>query len=939
MPFPDQDLELTCEAALGADLTAAPSTWVWTDLSARVIDTPITITRGVVVGAGTQKTGAVTGLALLNDDGALTPHLMTSPYWPNIDLGTPVRLSIRTDPTPYLHDTFTRTGTSWGTPTTGPAWTSGAASTTNGTQGVITQPAVSTAVNRIPCTRRDTDTTYTITIPAVAAGALIATGPRLREDGTDYVWSQIVFGVGGTLQLRLTTNSGGVVTALTTVTVGTYTANSTWTCRTRLVGDHVQVKVWAAAGPEPAAWQLDYRLTTNLVAGTTMAMLCSVFTGNLNLPVTTLWDNIAITQPAYSRFEGYIADVQPTFRRLPDGSTHSVAQVRLGGVGTRLELRSAPALSPLRRSLQLAPVPPIAYWPLEDAAASTSAASAFEEQPAMTVSGPAVFSFATGEPDDVFLYRYGSTALCSIAAGAKLSAPVPVTANVTSWTVSINVQVYAALAGIGDIRILEWTTPSSRFNRWSLVNAASPNQYVLYVYDDTLNAQVLVATLAPAYTGLVGIDVTAEQNGPDIDVRIVVDSSVVGTGGITGTIGPVTRVTVNPDRANTTNSTSAIGIRFIAGHVMVHDIKVDSALPYYYDLNLTPPWLTRGDRAWAYEFAHGRILRLCTEERIPCRVLGDVYTSGKTMLGAQQEGAFTDLSRAAIDAESGGLILEEEFGYVHRPRTDRYNAPVDLTVDMDTYAYTGGTDPTQVLVPQLDARAANRWTVQRTGGSEATHAAPEPFRKRRGTISDRAVLDVAYDTDCAPHAQWRTHLSVDAAGARYPAFTVDLAANPDLIDDWLLCRISSRIQRTNQPTIAGFGVIDQVIDGITETISARNSGQGPSWTATLDCSPAAVWQVGVWEDDDSPIESGNTVLDVGVNTTATSWVMDSGGDPWVTGTVNLPAQMGAEFVTITNITGAGSSWTFTVIRSVNGVVASHTAGEPITLLNAGRWGL
>jgi hypothetical protein len=758
------------------------------------------------------------------------------------------------------------------------------------------------------------------------------------------VWPAVLFDLGGSVKIRLTRSASSVFANLGTYSTGlTYTAGTVIACRVRLAGDRLQARVWLAADPEPAVWHLDRYLTSNLTAGTHLAMIANVPPTNTNTyPVVVSFDDLTVQQPRYMRFEGYIADVQPTFRVLTDGTAHSVAQLRLGGVGTRLELRSAPALSPLRRSLQLAAIPPIAYWPLEDAAGSTSAASAFEDQSPMTVTGPAVFAFATGEPDDQFLNRYGSTALCSVAAGAKLSAPVPVTANQTSWTVSLSAQVNASLSGLATgIRMIEWATPSSDWNRWALRNTITPAGYELIAYNDSTGVQLQAATLTPNYGGLLGYDITAEQNGAQIDVRIVIDSGVVGAGAVAGTIGPVTRVTVNPDRANTTNSVSATGIRFIVGHILVHDTLTDSALPYYYDHghDPDPATLVRGDRAWAYEYAHRRLMRLAAEERIPCRVLGDPYTSGTTQLGAQQEGAFTDLARAAVDAESGGTILEEEFGYIHDPRTNRYNRPVALSVDMAGYAYSGSLDPTQVLVPQLDARAPNRWTVQRTGGSEATHAASQAVRLRRGTIGDKAVLDVAYDTDCLPHAQWRTHLSVDGRGASYPTFTLDLLANPDLIDDWLLCRIGSRLQRLNQPSIAGYGPIDQIIDGITETLQARNSGSGTGWTATLDTSPASVWQVGVWEDDDSPMESGNTTLDAGVNTTDTVWVMDSGGDPWVTGTVDLYAEMGPELVHITNISGAGSAWTFTVTRSINGVVVAHLAGEPISLVDAGRWGL
>ena len=80
------------------------------------------------------------------------------------------------------------------------------------------------------------------------------------------------------------------------------------------------------------------------------------------------------------------------------------------------------------------------------------------------------------------------------------------------------------------------------------------------------------------------------------------------------------------------------------------------------------------------------------------------------------------------------------------------------------------------------------------------------------------------------------HQTYDA-GPNYPSLPVDLAANPGLIEEWLACDIGSRVQRENQPTIAGIGVIDQVVVGITETLGPR------VWQVTAAVAPAAPWDV------------------------------------------------------------------------------------------------
>src|SRR3712207_7338545 len=51
------------------------------------------------------------------------------------------------------------------------------------------------------------------------------------------------------------------------------------------------------------------------------------------------------------------------------------------------------------------------------------------------------------------------------------------------------------------------------------------------------------------------------------------------------------------------------------------------------------------------------------------------------------------------------------------------------------------SNPDEILVPRLDARGPNVWTVERTGGSSATRAADSSYRQRRGTVRAEAVLE------------------------------------------------------------------------------------------------------------------------------------------------------------------------------------------------------
>ena len=77
-----------------------------------------------------------------------------------------------------------------------------------------------------------------------------------------------------------------------------------------------------------------------------------------------------------------------------------------------------------------------------------------------------------------------------------------------------------------------------------------------------------------------------------------------------------------------------------------------------------------------------------------------------------------------------------------------------------------------------------------------------------------------------------------------------------------------------------------------------------------------------------------------MTTTSTSRTVNiTAGPLWTTTEVPFDILVGGEQMTVTAVAGAASPQTFTVTRSVNGVVKAHASGEAVTLYSPIRYSL
>lgn len=920
----DRDLPVEVQAAFGADLTADPGTWSWTDLSSRLRADPIRLRAGRSSGARSVSPGTCTA-KLVNDDGALTPLHPMSPYWPDVELGTPLRIRLR-----RAEDAFDRTVSSgWGAADSGQTWTgSGGSASDYSVAAGVARHSHSTG-NTYRRTVLDVDLVdveqlVDVSTPVLLTGAALVTGVLARyTDANNYYWLRAEMNAGGTsIQLKISRRVGGSETQLANVNPlpgVTYAANVPLRVRASVVGTRLAIKVWTASGAEPAGWQLtttDSSLTSPGATG----MQTWVVGGNTNtLPLAVQFRNYSLR---VDRFAGYADQWQPTYLPVAPGESVSAVQITASGLLRRLGQGEPPSWSAMRRAITSAEYTGLlAYWPCEDEPDSTQAASGLPDGVPLTAIGAVEFGALDPAQSAGGTYRYGTSALPDISDGGGLiggQAPAGVSSPV-AWTVQWASREASGTSAPAPFVLLSWQAGGL----WEVVLTGPPNYNTVLRVDGVVRIED-----DTSFFGFYEWRVVAQQSGGNITAQLLIDGSTQGditpggggpwTATWAGTLGWPTGVAVNPSRA------ASAPAQHLIGHIQVWD----GSAPQFrgnrtdvYGRATNGPW-----DAWGYEAATERLRRLTAEDGVTL----DMPTPDESTvfrMGPQDEGASLELYRES-EVVDGGILYESGYGLAYLPRDDRYNATPAMTVDLATYRVSGTAEP---LTPTYDDQAVrNEWTVDRPGGSSVTVA--DRDHQRRGVYSDSASLNLYLDEDLAEQAAWRVHLGT-VVDLREDKFPIDLAANPDLVDAWLSCRVGSRIVRTNPPSQHRPGDLDRLVEGWTESLGPR------VWQVTVNPSPAEPWDVATVDGSQRVGADGSTLAaDLSASGMTLSLASTTANGPWTTAAADFPLdiRVGGERITLSAITGASSPQTATIsARGVNGVQRAWPAGTEVDVWQPG----
>jgi hypothetical protein len=609
----------------------------------------------------------------------------------------------------------------------------------------------------------------------------------------------------------------------------------------------------------------------------------------------TLAGTAELSGRAY-RFHGELAALP---KAADPSGTDVYSDAQASGITRRLQQQQSPAASAMTRAYLRAAAGLAAYWPAEDGATATQIAAAAGSQP-MGNAGLTMASF-TGIPGSAAIpVMNGGTATALVDPGA-----VTWTANIVRFLLAVpagddtNGAVVARLYTGGTVARADLIYSTGGVLSLQGYNAAGTQLF---------NSGAITFGLPALAACRVSIELTTSGSAVAYKVATVNAGSTVALffSGTTASasIGAVTGVAFGGGLSG-----SAMGHFSVQG-------TFDDLFVLKNPLN-----------AWLGETAGARFSRLCGEEGIACRITGPPDKS--VTMGYQTAQTISELLQECENTDQGLMTEPRQvlgLGYV--TNWALCNQPALVTADYSLaqpMPFSPVSDD-QLLVNDVTFTAADGSAARQVLTTGPTSVQSPPAGA--GRFDTQVTVNPAADSQLASLASWFLHVR-SADEDRYPSipFVMNRAETPVQVG---LVDTGSYLQIISTPAWVPPGPARQLVAGYAETFMPQ-----PLWVITVNGIPESPYETGIYDD---PVygryESSGTTLHANITSTATSLQADIPAGPlWTTTAGHFPFDlyMGGERLTVTAISGTSSPQTFTITRSVNGVVRAHSAGETIRL--------
>jgi hypothetical protein len=742
----------------------------------------------------------------------------------------------------------------------------------------------------------------------------------------------------------------GTMTGLAAPTEETYSAGTPIKVRVQVEGSALRSKVWLAGSSEPYRWTdvwVDEGDDTDTEALCTaqgwVGVRSELLAGNTNSNVTVSYDDIEVKSLT---FAGEIARWPQARDESGNDKTVKVtaAGVRRrhaqGKTLLRSALRSYHLFWPEHAAVTKAPS---AYWPLEEGARAVTSAinavagSGSSLQFVPPTAGSTVGKIKWGGNTE----RAGSKQSVTLTGGASLVANIsPVTAA-SAWAIQ-----WQHLFNYIDGGFFYFSTDTASGSGISLIGILNPGTLTLEI---GLEAPGVAASiLSHTFTDRSTVEswhtmaVSAEQAGSATFFSLYVDGNVADTH-LQGSL-----LLQGLKRAQFSSVTNASGDTGF-GHIAVYSGDLGT---WNY------PAAAEAAEGYVGELPVFRLRQLVSDSGLPFEWIGrgglTNFGDGKRM-GPQRTATLSDLINDA-ERVDGGLLCEQRglVGLQMRTLRSMYSRSSWCVLDMATSKhFSPPWEPTSD-----DRLVANEVTANRTEGSEYTYSLDEgrmstlpPADGGVGRYPKSITYNVDQEADLPDLASWQVALgTIDEE--RYPAIRMELHRSAILDTPGLLSKLRD-LDIGDQITLAGLagtGIYDDRDELVIGYDGELNRHQHTLTLVTTPASLLRVWTIGDTVETASEfarVDSDYTTLNEDLTDTETdvTVTVESGKAFWVDSTSHanqfpFDVVTGGEVMTVTAGTApSGQQQTWTVTRSVNGVMKSHNAGQKISLARPNYYGL
>lgn len=566
--------------------------------------------------------------------------------------------------------------------------------------------------------------------------------------------------------------------------------------------------------------------------------------------------------------------------------------LQIAGVLQRIGRGKDPLANPAQRTIL--PLAPLAYYPLTDGNAATSAADltggtalAVQGAPALaSVPGPGAGD--TSHPELIASGAY--------VGGFTGSVPASTTGE---WTYELWFRAVASAANCTGVIASFHASGTYGVMFWVLhfSKVANTHHVFLAAQHDLSTATGFSANGGSLIDGawhqirVKATQVTATQ----IHVEFWVDDVLRDqTTASTWTVGNLTTQTIG-------DYAGEVSILYPTS--AVDSLSVAHVVPWSTD---APTSTYEAGRGYAGETAADRFGRISAEENITATVVGDPAESvamgpqrSITLLAQYDELARTDDASIFETRDSMGLTMRTGASKLNQTAALTLYYQGDITPNL---APVYGDEGIRNDVTATSAIGGSRRVQQLTGPHNVQ--LPEDDPQGVGRYATRIDVNPETDDALADAAGWRVNVGT-YAGTWYAAITADLDAAPGIADAVAALDIGDLIALTGLPVDEALEVVESIIIGIEEDVPPARR------LITFYCVPADPYRVGVLAEtsgDTDPIlghldTDGSTTVGDTAAGAATVSVETPSGPLWTTDSDDFPLDViaGGQRVSVASV--------------------------------------